>query len=220
MQPSAAIDELVSGGRMKKVCEAVAMVVVVAGLCAMAGAQATAPTPQGQAVPNQPAAGNQNQMSSDAMSPEAQAKLVNGVRHAILMLPYFGVFDNLAFQLQGRTVILQGQVLRSSLKPDAERAVKKVEGVDNVINKIEVLPPGPIDQRIREAVRQAIYSYGPLFKYSNNPIPPIRIIVKNARVTLEGVVNNETDKGLCTLRANQVPDVLSVTNNLRVSKPS
>jgi hyperosmotically inducible protein len=204
---------------MRKVYEVVTVVVLLTGLGVMAVAQAVTPAPQGQAVSNQPAAGNQNQMSSDAMSPEVQAKLVNGVRHAILMLPYFGVFDNLAFRLQGRTVILEGQVLRASLKPDAERAVKKVEGVDNVINKIEVLPPGPMDQSIREAVRQAIYSYGPLFKYSNNPIPPIRIIVKSARVTLEGVVNNETDKGLCTLRANQVPDVLSVTNNLRVSKP-
>src|SRR5262249_21374083 len=123
------------------------------------------------------------------------------------------------FKLNGRTVTLTGQVLRSSLKPDAEYAVKKVEGVDKVINEIEVLPPGPTDMRIREQVRQAIYGYGPLFKYANLPNPPIRIIVKGARVTLTGVVDTETDKNLCTMRANQVSDALSVTNNLRVVKP-
>ena len=104
--------------------------------------------------------------------------------HAIVMLPYYGVYDSIGYRLQGRTVTLDGQVLRSSLKPDAEHAVKKVEGVDKVVNNIEVLPPGPIDMRIREQVRQSIYGYGPLFKYANMPNPPIRIIVKNARVTL------------------------------------
>jgi hyperosmotically inducible protein len=117
-------------------------------------------------------------------------------------------------------VILEGQVVRSGLKPDAEHAVKKVEGVEKVVNNIEVLPPSPMDEQIRHAVYDAIYNYGPLFKYKNLPIPPITIIVKSARVTLEGVVNTETDKGLCTMRANQVPSVLSVTNNLRVIKPS
>ena len=134
------------------------------------------------------------------------------------MLPYYGVFDNIGYILSGRTVTLTGQVVRQSLKPDAEYAVKKVEGVDKVINQIEILPPGPLDQRIREQVRRAIYSYGPLFKYANLPNPPIRIIVKGARVTLTGVVDTETDKNLCTMQANQVPDVLSVTNNLRVVK--
>ena len=120
------------------------------------------------------------------------------------MLPYYGVFDNLVYLLQGRTVILTGQVTNPSLKPDAERAVKKVEGIDKVINNIEILPPSPIDQQIRERVRQVIYGgYGPLFKYSRNPNPPIRIIVKNARVTLEGVVDSEGDKNLCTNRVNQ-----------------
>ena len=159
-------------------------------------------------------------MPNETLSSEAQAKLIKGVRHALIMLPYYGVFDNLAFRLQGRTVILEGQVLTPTLKPDAERAVKKVEGVEKVVNNIEVLPPAPMDDQIRHAVFRAIYDYGPLFKYKNNPNPPIRIIVRNARVTLEGVVDTETDKGLCTLRANQVPSVLSVTNNLRVVKPS
>jgi hyperosmotically inducible protein len=195
----------------------VAMVVVLAVSWAVAArAQGTQ-----QPASNQAANGMQPQGSEEAVSPEVQAKLVQGIRRAILTLPYYGVFDNLAFRLQGRTVILEGQVLRPSLKPDAERAVKKVEGVDKVINNIEVLPPGQIDESIRQAVYKAIYGYGPLFKYSNDKVnPPIHIIVRNARVTLEGVVDTETDKGLCTLRANQVSSVLSVTNNLRVLGPS
>ncbi len=197
-----------------------AVVLAIFAIVSLAGAAAqSAAQPQNPAAPSQPATTGGPRMSSEAVSPETQAKLVQGIRHAILMLPYYGVFDTLGFRLQGRTVILEGQVVRASLKPDAERAVKKVEGVDNVVNNIEVLPPGPMDEQIRQAVRQAIYGYGPLFKYSNLPIPPIRIIVKNARVTLDGVVDNETDKGLCTLRANQVPSVLSVTNNLQVIPP-
>ncbi len=162
-----------------------------------------------------------SQMSSENLSPQAQAKLIKKVQSAILKLPYFGVYDNIAFQLQGRTVILLGSVTseHAQTKQDAERAVQKVEGVDKVVNKIQVQSPGPIDERLRREVYNAIYNYGPLFKYSNDKVnPPIRIIVQNARVTLEGVVNTETDKGLCTLRANQVSGVLSVTNNLRVAK--
>jgi len=178
----------------------------------------------------QPPAANSNlstsgsQSSNPAVSPEVQAKLVDGIRHAILMQPYYGVFDNLGFTLEGRTVILTGQVVNPTLPLDVERSVKKVEGVEKVINKIEVLPPSPMDARIREQVRQKIYGYGPLFKYANMPNPPIRIIVKNARVTLDGVVDTETDKNLCTMRVNQISSVLSVTNNLAVvppiSKPS
>jgi hyperosmotically inducible protein len=175
-----------------------------------------------EAAPNQ-SGGNQQatspQIQSEQISPEAEAALQQKVIHAIVMLPYYGVFDSIGYRLQGRTVTLTGQVLRSSLKPDAEHAVKKVEGIDKVINNIEVLPPGQIDMSIREQVRQAIYTYGPLFKYANMPNPPIRIIVKNARVTLLGVVDTEADKNLCTMRTNQVHDVLSVTNDLRVVKP-
>ena len=194
-----------------------AMLVCLGGaLLTNAGAQASAAD---QSMSNSQSGAAPNQMQSQALSPEAQAQLAQKVIHAILMLPYYGVYDSIAFRLQGRTVILQGQVLRATLKPDAEAAVKKVEGVDGVVNNIEVLPPGPMDQRIRDQVRESIYGYGPFLKYANNPIPPIRIIVKSARVTLEGVVDNETDKNVCTIRANQVSDVLSVTNNLRVMPP-
>jgi hyperosmotically inducible protein len=203
---------------MRKTYSAIAIVILSGLFLTAAAGQSGEPPVTNEPVPPQDSAA-QNQMQSEQVSQEAQQAIAKKVIHAIVMLPYYGVFDNIGFRLQGRTVILEGQVLRSSLKPDAERAVKKVEGVDKVVNNIEILPPGPIDQSIRERVRQAIYTYGPLFKYSNMPNPPIRIIVKNARVTLTGVVDNETDKGLCTMRANQVSDVLSVTNNLRVVKP-
>jgi len=206
---------------MRKPYRVALVVLVVMSLAVAAAAQAAQPPTSNQSVSNQQASGAQSRAPNETLSPAAQAKLIEKVRHALLLLPYFGVFDNIAFQLQGRTVILQGQVVQSILKPDAEKAVKKVEGVEKVVNNIEVLPPSPMDEQIRHRVYRAIYSYGPLFKYSNNKVnPPIRIIVKNARVTLEGVVDTETDKNLCTMRVNQVPSVLSVTNNLRVVKSS
>ena len=198
------------------------MAVVFAGLVCMAAASSAQQAPPAQA--NQSVQTQQNgaageQPADEALSPQSQDKLVREIRHELIMLPYYGVFDNLAFRLQGRTVILEGQVANSVLKPDAENVVKKVEGVEKVINNIQVLPPSPMDERIRRQVYQAIYNYGPLFKYANLSIPPIHIIVKNGSVTLEGVVNNETDKGLCSMRVKQVPSVFSVTNNLRVVKP-
>jgi hyperosmotically inducible protein len=204
---------------MRNTYPTLAIMVLCGSFLTAAAAQSAQPPASNQTVTTPQASSAQNQMQSEQVSPEAQQAIFRKVVHAIVMLPYYGVYDNIGFRLQGRTVILEGQVLRSSLKPDAERAVKKVEGVDKVVNNIEVLPPGPMDQRIREQVRQAIYGYGALFKYANMPNPPIRIIVKNARVTLTGVVDTETDKGLCTMRANQIGDVLSVTNNLRVVKP-
>ncbi len=198
------------------------MAATVLGVCfilaGFAAAQAAQP-PSDQSVQTAPNGSQGTQPADEALSPQSQDKLVREIRHELIMLPYYGVFDNLAFQLQGRTVILEGQVANSVLKPDAENVVKRVEGVEKVINKIEVLPPSPMDQRIRRQVYQAIYGYGPLFKYANLSIPPIHIIVQNGHVTLEGVVNNETDKGLCTMRVRQVPSVFSVTNNLRVVKP-
>lgn len=198
------------------------MAATVLGVCfilaGFAAAQSAQP-PSDQSVQTAPNGSQGTQPADEALSPQSQDKLVREIRHELIMLPYYGVFDNLAFQLQGRTVILEGQVANSVLKPDAENVVKRVEGVEKVINKIEVLPPSPMDQRIRRQVYQAIYGYGPLFKYANLSIPPIHIIVQNGHVTLEGVVNNETDKGLCTMRVRQVPSVFSVTNNLRVVKP-
>ncbi len=204
---------------MRRTCGISALVVlIVMSLVVFGSGQSAQPPVSSEPVPGQNAAA-QPAAGDETMSAETQAKLVNGIRRAIIMLPYYGVFDNLGFRLQGRTVTLEGQVVRSSLKPDAERAVKKVEGVEKVINNIDVLPPGPLDQQLRTQVYQAIYQYGPLFKYANMPNPPIHIIVRNANVTLVGVVDTETDKGLVSMRAKQVPDALNVTNDLRVVKP-
>ncbi|MFZ0313388.1 MAG: BON domain-containing protein [Candidatus Korobacteraceae bacterium] len=201
---------------MRRAYGIVVVVLIVAFWALAAGAQSAQPPMSDQSMSNPMA---QGQAPGETLPPATQAKLMKGINHALIMLPYYGVFDNLVYLLQGRTVILTGQVTNPSLKPDAERAVKKVEGIDKVVNNIEILPPSPMDQQIRERVKQAIYGgYGPLFKYSRNPNPPIRIIVKNARVTLEGVVDSEGDKNLCTLRVNQISSVLSVTNNLRVVK--
>src|SRR6201996_6131491 len=146
----------------------------------------------------------------------SEARIQKEVRHELLMLPYFNVFDYIAYQVKGNTVILQGEVTRPTLKSDAENVVKRIEGVQQVINNIEILPPSPMDDQLRLALYRAIYGYPPLEKYALGVQKPIRIIVRNGRVTLEGVVDSETDKNLVTVRANSVPGIFSVTNNLRV----
>jgi hyperosmotically inducible periplasmic protein len=140
------------------------------------------------------------------------------VRHELVMLPYYSIFDNLAYRVDGTNVTLYGQVARPTLKSDAENVVKRIEGVTHVTNNIEVLPLSPFDSRIRFAEYRAIYGYGPLQRYALGSLPPIHIIVKNGHVTLQGVVANEMDKNLANIRANQVPGVFSVTNDLRVEK--
>ncbi len=138
------------------------------------------------------------------------------VRHELLMLPYVTVFDNLAYKVEGYKVTLIGQVTRPTLKSDAEKAVRSVEGVEQVDNRIEVLPVSPMDDELRVRLFRAIYGYASLQKYDTGVNKPIRIIVKNGHVTLEGVVDNETDKNIANLRANGVPGVFSVINHLRV----
>jgi hyperosmotically inducible protein len=140
------------------------------------------------------------------------------VRHELLMLPYYGIFDNLAYRVDGNTVTLFGEVSRPTLKSDAENVVKRIEGVDRVINNIEVLPVSPMDDRIRIATYRAIYGYGPLQRYAMGAVPPIHIIVKNGHVTLEGVVANKGDADIANIRANGVPGVFSVTNDLQVER--
>lgn len=152
----------------------------------------------------------------DQSSGRSQDRITREVRHELLMLPYFGVFDNIAYKVEGGTVTLLGQVVRPSLKSDAENAVKHIEGVDRVDNQIEVLPPSSMDDRLRMELYRAIYGYPALEKYALGVQKPIRIIVKNGRVTLEGVVDNEGDKNFAGMRANGVPGSFSVTNNLRV----
>jgi hyperosmotically inducible protein len=154
----------------------------------------------------------------DQPSAKAQERITREVRHELLMLPYFGVFDNIAFKVDGYTVTLLGQVTRPSTKSDAENVVKHIEGVEKVDNQIEVLPPSPMDDRLRLQLYRAIYGYPALEKYALGVQKPIRIIVKNGHVTLEGVVDNEGDKNLAGVRANGVPGIFSVDNNLRVEK--
>ncbi len=143
-------------------------------------------------------------------------RLSKEVRHQLVMLPWYSVFDNLAYQVEGDKVILYGQVTRPILKSDAEAAVKGIEGVATVVNNIEVLPLSPMDDQLRRAVFRAIYGDAGLSRYAVQAVPSIHIIVKNGNVTLEGVVDNETDKNIANLRANGVPNVFSVKNNLIV----
>lgn len=144
-------------------------------------------------------------------------KLSKEVRHQLVMLPWYSVFDNLAYEVRGDKVTLYGQVTRPNLKSDAEASVKSIEGVAAVANKIEVLPLSPMDDQLRRAVFRAIYGEAALSRYSVQAVPSIHIIVKNGNLTLEGVVDTEMDKNLAGIRANQVPNVFSVKNNLVVA---
>jgi hyperosmotically inducible protein len=152
--------------------------------------------------------------------PKMRQNLMKETRHQLVLLPYYSVFDNLAYRLEGDKVILEGQVVRPTLKSDAEAAVKSIEGVSTVVNNIEVLPLSPMDDQIRRAVYRAIYGEAALFRYGTSAVPSIHIIVKNGSVTLEGVTDNESDKNLANLRANGVPNVFAVKNNLRVVSDS
>jgi hyperosmotically inducible protein len=152
-------------------------------------------------------------------SDRAVARIQREVRHELLMLPYLGVFDNLAYKVDGYNVTLFGQVTRPALKSDAENVVKKIEGVEKVDNQIEVLPPSPMDDQLRRRLYRAIYDFPSLQKYSLGVQQPIRIIVKGGNVALEGVVDNEGDKNTAGIRAKSVSGVFGVTNNLQVVKP-
>lgn len=149
-------------------------------------------------------------------SPKAQARIIKEVRHQILMLSDFGVFDNIVFGVRGYDVMLVGQVRQPLLKSEAERVVKKIEGVEHVDNRIEVLPLSPNDDRLRRDVFNAIYRFGPLQHYGVGSNRPIHIIVNRGHVTLEGVVDRQADKNIAGIRANEVFGVFSVQNNLVV----
>jgi len=152
------------------------------------------------------------------ITPQAEQRITREVRHQLLMQPYYTVFDNLAYKIEGYNVVLTGQAVNPVLKSDAEAAVKKIEGVEHVDNEIEVLPLSPMDNRLRVRLYRAIYGYTPLQQYALPVIKPIHIIVKNGHVTLLGVVDSEADKNLVTMRANSVPGVFSVANDLVVGK--
>jgi len=148
---------------------------------------------------------------------KSNQNLIREVRHQLLLLPYYSVFDNLLFKVDGDHVTLEGQVTRPTLKSDAEAAVKSVEAVSGVTNNIEVLPLSPMDDQLRHALYRAIYGDPVLSKYGWSSMASIHIIVKNGHVSLEGVVDSEADKNLAGLRANGVPNVFEVKNNLVVN---
>ncbi|HKV04659.1 MAG TPA: BON domain-containing protein [Candidatus Acidoferrales bacterium] len=145
-----------------------------------------------------------------------EAWLTKEVRHQLVMLPFYSVFDNLQYKIEGSKVTLIGQVVRPVLKDDAGYAVKHIEGVESVDNQIEVLPVSPNDNRLRLAVYRSIYSFPSLQLYQVRSVPPIHIIVDNGHLTLEGSVATKADKDVAGIRANTVPGIFSVTNNLRV----
>ena len=155
-------------------------------------------------------------LASTATGAEGLTRLENQVRKELVTLPYYSVFDNFAYEVDGSTVTLTGKVTRPTLKSGAERVVASIEGVDKVVNRIEVLPVSPNDDRIRINTFRAIY-YNPMFnRMAFRAIPPIHIIVENGDVTLEGVVNTEQEKTVAGIQANGVTGVFSVTNNLKV----
>jgi hyperosmotically inducible protein len=147
-----------------------------------------------------------------------QGDLGDAVRHELVMLPYYTIFDDLGYQVDGSTVILTGDVTQPVLKSDAEHVVKRIPGVTNVVDNIRVLPLSPFDNQTRRAVYRAVFGYAGLYRYAMGALPSVHIIVDNGHVTLKGIVDNEGDKNLAYIRANGVPGVFSVTNELRVAE--
>lgn len=137
------------------------------------------------------------------------------VRKELVTLPYYGVFDNLAYEINGGTVTLYGQVVRPTTRSDAAHRVARIAGVERVVNNIQVLPLSSFDDSIRLRTYRTIFNTGSLYRYAMGANPSIHIIVNNGHVTLEGEVANEMDRNLAYIAANQVPGVFSVTNNLR-----
>ena len=153
--------------------------------------------------------------------PSTDNRIVQEVRHQLVMLPYYTIFDDLAFRVNGSEVTLLGAVTNPVLKSDAQNVVKRIEGVTQVNNEIKVLPVSPMDWQIRRAMFRTIYGDPQIGdRYGHQALPPVHIIVDNGHVTLEGVVANQFDKNLINVRANTVPNVFSVTNNLIVEGKS
>jgi hyperosmotically inducible protein len=161
----------------------------------------------------------QDNQPTRALNQKGIDRIYKEVRHELVMLPYYGVFDNLAYKVDpDGTVTLLGQVARPTLKSDAENAVKHIEGVEKVVNSIEVLPNSMNDDRIRRAAYRAIYGNEVLSEYQLRAVPPIHIIVNNGHITLEGVVARQMEKQIAGMQANGVQGAFSVTNNLIVEE--
>ena len=210
---------------MRKLTQQMLVVAMVAALvmATQVVAQSTPSEGDKQSSSSSSSAGDQQQPKQGEREVLKRGKndierITREVRHELVMLPYYSVFDNLAYQVQpDGTVVLMGQVVRPTLKQDAQARVRKIEGVERVENKIEVLPTSINDDRQRRALYRAIYGNESLSKYAVENVPPIHIIVKNGQATLEGEVMNEMDKNLAYIQASSVPGVFKVTNNLRVA---
>ena len=157
-------------------------------------------------------------MVATAQRNSGNDRFAERIRKELVKLPYYGVYDNLSFSVNGGEVTLYGEVVRPSTRSDAERRVKRIEGVDRVINNIQVLSPSSADDGIRRRVYRAIFSSDGLYRYAMGANPSIHIIVNHGHVTLDGVVSTKMDSQLAYMAANQVPGVFSVTNNLRVER--
>src|SRR5437870_9320365 len=150
--------------------------------------------------------------------PQVNSHIIREVRHELRMLPYYGVFDWLEFEVRpDNTVVLRGQVVRPTTKSDAEARVKDVEGVSTVVNEIQVLPLSPADDRLRLALYRTLYGWdSPLFRYATQAVPSIHIIVDRGRATLKGIVDSKADSQLAYARARSVPGLFDVKNELQV----
>jgi len=155
-------------------------------------------------------------VAAPASSPQGDARTANKVRKELVTLPYYGVFDNLAYKIDAGTVTLYGQVVDAVTRRDAEKRVKRIEGVDRVINNIQVLPVSGMDNSIRVRTYRTLARTGSLYRYFMGTNPSIHIIVSRGRVALEGVVSNRMDSQLAYMAARQVPGVFEVINNQRV----
>src|SRR5450756_475950 len=161
----------------------------------------------------------QDNQRTGVLNQKSIDRIYKEVRHELVMLPYYGVFDNLSYKVgPDGTVTLIGQVARPTLKSDAENVVKRIEGVEKVVNNLEVLPTSGNDDQIRRATYRAIYGNSVLSQYQLRAVPPIHIIVNNGHITLEGVVARQMEKQVAGMQANSVPGAFSVTNNLAVEE--
>jgi hyperosmotically inducible protein len=142
--------------------------------------------------------------------------LAREIRHQLAALPFYSVFDFISFTLEGRKVTLTGQSLRPALKRNAVAAIESLEGVETVVDQIEVLPNSPADNELRRGVYRAIFEDPALAPYAAQAVPAIHILVKNGSVALEGTVKTAADKSLAATRASGVANVTGVRNNLNV----
>jgi hyperosmotically inducible protein len=204
-------NDTVEEGRFMLGVRRITLLILSATLVMQAAVQAKAATITGGRQPH-----SASRISRVAM--QGVDRIVREIRHELLMLPYYDVFDWLEGQVRpDGTVVLRGEVVRPSTKKEAEERVKKIEGVTNVVNEIDVLPPSPMDDKIRVAVYRALFNWdSPLFRYAHRSQPPIHIIVKNGRVWLKGVVATEQDKQLAYMKARSVPGTFDVVNELQV----